>query len=31
MKNLPVDAAVIGIVDQVDVLGRKLYRSGDAR
>ena len=28
MKNLPVDAAVIGIVDQVDVLGKKLYRSG---
>ena len=28
MKNLPVDAAVIGIVDQVDVLGKKLYRTG---
>lgn len=31
MKNLPVDAAVIGIVDQVDVLGKKLYRSGSGR
>jgi ethanolamine utilization protein EutN len=29
MKALPVDAAVIGIVDQVDALGHKLYRNGD--
>ena len=28
MKLLPVDAAVIGIVDRVDVLGNALYRSG---
>lgn len=28
MKLLPVDAAVIGIVDQVDVLGKSLYRTG---
>lgn len=27
MKTLPVDAAVVGIVDSVDVLGRKVYRS----
>jgi ethanolamine utilization protein EutN len=25
MKTLPVDAVVIGIVDTVDVLNRKLY------
>lgn len=25
MKTLPVDAVVIGIVDTVDVLGRKIY------
>ena len=28
MKLLPVDAAVIGIVDRVDVLGEALYHSG---
>lgn len=27
MKPLPVDASVIGIVDSVDVLGRKTYQS----
>ena len=25
LKNAPVDAVVIGIVDTVDVLGRKIY------
>jgi ethanolamine utilization protein EutN len=30
LKSLPVDAAVIGIVDQVDVLGKPVYRQGDA-
>ena len=28
MKALPIDAAVIGIVDRVDVLGKALYRTG---
>ena len=28
MKNLPIDAAVIGIVDRVDVNGQALYRTG---
>ena len=27
MRNLPVDASVVGIVDSVDVLGRKTYRA----
>ncbi len=29
MKSLPVDAAVVGIVDTVDVLGAKIYCSGE--
>lgn len=27
MKQCPIDAVIIGIVDTVDVLGRKLYRN----
>jgi len=27
LKELPIDAAVIGIVDSVDVLGRQTYKS----
>lgn len=29
LKNLPIDAAVVGIVDTVDVLGTKIYRAQD--
>lgn len=28
LKSLPIDAAVVGIVDTVDVLGRKIYGAG---
>jgi ethanolamine utilization protein EutN len=28
LKDAPVDAVVIGIVDTVDVLGRKIYSAG---
>ena len=27
LKTIPVDAAVVAIVDSVDVLGKKVYRS----
>lgn len=27
MKTLPIDAAVVGIVDSVDVLGQKTYKA----
>ena len=30
LKSLPVDAAVVGLVDTVDVLGKKIYRANDA-
>ncbi|MDQ8204636.1 EutN/CcmL family microcompartment protein [Pelagicoccus sp. SDUM812003] len=30
MKNLPVDAVITGIVDTVDVLGKKIYTSKDS-
>ena len=30
MKNLPVDAVVTGIVDTVDVLGKKIYTAKDS-
>ena len=29
LKELPVDAVVIGIVDAVDVLGKQIYSSSD--
>ncbi|MCC5839533.1 MAG: EutN/CcmL family microcompartment protein [Opitutales bacterium] len=29
MKQLPVDAAVIGIVDRIEVLGKSTYCAGD--
>lgn len=29
LKSLPVDAAVVGIVDTVDVLGKKIYNARD--
>jgi ethanolamine utilization protein EutN len=29
LKDLPVDAVVIGIVDVVDVLGKQIYSSSD--
>jgi ethanolamine utilization protein EutN len=29
LKDLPVDAVVIGIVDAVDVLGKQIYNSRD--
>ncbi len=28
LKPVPVDAAVIGIVDSVDVLGKRIHKSG---
>jgi len=28
MKDAPVDAVIIGIVDSVDVLGRRVFRAG---
>ncbi|MDX2108977.1 MAG: EutN/CcmL family microcompartment protein [Verrucomicrobiota bacterium] len=28
LKSLPIDAAVVGIVDTVDVLGKNIYKSG---
>ena len=31
LKEAPVDAVVIGIVDTVDVLGRKIYSARDAQ
>lgn len=30
LKALPVDAAIVGIVDSVNVLGKNVYQSGDA-
>jgi ethanolamine utilization protein EutN len=30
LKNLPVDAVIIGIVDSVDVLGRETWSAGKA-
>ena len=27
MKSLPIDAAVVGIVDAVDILGEKVYKA----
>ena len=29
LKSLPIDAAIVGIVDHVDVLGKAVYQSGD--
>ena len=29
MKSLPIDAAVVGIVDTVDVEGKKIYTASD--
>ncbi len=29
MKELPVDAAIIGLVDYVEAFSKKLYKSGD--
>jgi len=28
LKDLPIDAVIIGIVDVVDVMGKEIYRSG---
>lgn len=28
LKDLPVDAVIVGIVDVVDVLGKEIYRAG---
>jgi ethanolamine utilization protein EutN len=30
LKSAPVDAVIIGIVDTVDVLGRKIFQSSDS-
>lgn len=30
MKDLPVDAAVVGLVDTVDVLGKKVYKANES-
>ena len=29
LRSLPIDAAVVGIIDSVDVLGNKIYKSRD--
>lgn len=31
LKNAPVDAVVIGIVDEVEVLGKTIYKASDER
>ncbi len=30
LKTMPVDAAIVGIVDTVDVLGQKTYEAGNS-
>ena len=29
LRSLPIDAAVVGIIDSVDVLGNKIYKARD--